>query len=388
MIILLFSVLRLVFALSTQAYFSGDDYTVISQIHHLSWTGMITGYLTAGDPWGFKKIIGYLVFRLLFSLFGTNPLPFLLTEFLLHLGNSFLIFSIGYRFTCRRAGPLLGALIFNRLFLTYFSNFHEYLVVLFSLLAIFFAARVKPWLTIVAFILALLSKEVGLIVVVFLLSSQLVKKYKLVLVSVSLVYVLWQAPGFISRFGLNSAHPYQANTQILAHLASYLSPGSIFLLIILFFLSPRSRIWLTSAALALLPALFLANRRESYYLYLPLAYLGIFAAVRLPKLKLNTAAVYLAVIIIFGGRSFFPAIPRQIYPNWQKYSLDQVLNRIITLASTQSDINLSDLNPERDARLMLGSGVVSDFLPRDMSSRYNFTYDPDRNALEVIPVSR
>ena len=388
MIILLFSILRLAFALSTQTFFSGDDFTVIAQIHLLSWPEMITKYLTIGDPWGFKKITGYLVFRLLFSVFGSRPEPFLFTVFFLHLANSWLIFKIGRLLTRRLAGPLLGALVFNRLFLTYFSNLHEYLVVLFSLLAIYLSLRVKPRLSLLNFVFALLSKEVGIVSLGLLLTSRLPKRSKISLAVTGFLFILWQAPGFISRFGLNSDHPYQANTQILPHLTAYLSPGSIILSIIIFFLSPRSRIWLISAALALLPPLFMANRRESYYLYLPLSYLGIFIAARLPGLKLNTAAVYLAVILIFGGRSFFPVIPKQIYPNWQKYSINQVLDRIITQAPADSFIDLSDLNLERDARLMLGSGVLSDFLSPDITSRYNFSYHADRNAVEVVPISR
>jgi len=386
-IILLFSILRLAFALSTQPFFSGDDFAVIAQIRNLSWLEMISRFLIAGDPWGFRKIIGYLFFRIIFSLFGTNPLPFVLTGFLLHLSNTWLIFVIGRRLARQWWGPLLGALVFNRLFLTYFSNLHEYLVVFFSLLAIYFAIRLKHRLTIMAFILALLSKEVGLIVLIFLLSSQLSQKYKLVLVSLGLAFVLWQAPGFISRFTLGPAHPYQANSQLLTRLTTYLPLGSIIIFIVFVFIS-KHKIWLISAASALMPALFLANRHESYYLYLPLSYLGIFIAARLPGLKLNTAAVYLAVILIFGGRSFFPVIPKQIYPNWQKYSINQVLDRIITQAPADSFIDLSDLNLERDARLMLGSGVLSDFLSPDITSRYNFSYHADRNAVEVVPISR
>lgn len=127
----------------------------------------------------------------------------------------------------------------------------------------------------------------------------------------------------------------------------------------------------------------MANRHENYYLYLPLAYLGIFTAVSLPKLKLSTVGLYLAVILIFGGRSFFPLLPKQLYPNWQKYSIEGVLARIISSVPGNSEISLSDLNLERDARLMLGSGVIGDFLPQDLSSRYNFIYYADRNTVQV-----
>lgn len=348
---------------------------------------MIARYLSIGDPWGFRKIVGYLLFRIIFSLFGVNPLPFLLTEFFLHLGNTWLIFIIGRRLSRQWWGPLLGALIFNRLFLTYFSNLHEYLVVFFSLLAIYSTVREKPRLCLLTFILALLSKEVGIVSLVFLLNTKLAKKAKIISGIIGLLFVFWQAPAFISRFYLSPAHPYLADSRISSHIASYLPPGSVFILIIVFFLSARSRIWLVLASLSLLPVLFLANRREIYYLYLPLAYLGIFLSSRMPILNLKTSVIYLAVILIFGGRSFFPLIPRQIYPNWQKYSIDEVLTRIASSVPGNSEISLADLNLERDAKLLLGSQVLSDFLPQDLSSRYNFTYYADRNTVAVIPAS-
>jgi hypothetical protein len=61
--------------------------------------------------------------------------------------------------------------------------------------------------------------------------------------------------------------------------------------------------------------------------------------------------------IIFGGRSVLPKIARQEFPNWQKESMKQVLDRV-----ESGSRDFSDLNLERDAKLMIGSGTTDLFV--------------------------
>src|SRR3989344_2854208 len=175
-------------------------------------------------------------------------------------------------------------------------------------------------------------------------------------------FTAYQIMTAINRVFLPASHPYALAWPGSAALSYYISP---LILVFLFFLAFLSRaktgIFLFAAfVLSLLPVLFLAHRQEDYYFYLPLAILSLFLGFTLTRLTVSTAAVYMAVFFIMGGRHIFPPLARTRYPNWQLVSINQVIDNIrfnLKSASASASIAFSDMRLERDANLMLGSQV-------------------------------
>jgi len=129
--------------------------------------------------------------------------------------------------------------------------------------------------------------------------------------------------------------------------------------------------------LTLLPVLFFVNRRETYYLYLPVSYALIYLSYYLPKLNLKTTLIYFLVLFLFGGRSVFPKIAWRIFPNIQRDSIMEVVGIVEKSLSTNpktATINLRRVNIERDTWLMLNNNDIDLFVNKDISSKYSFSY--------------
>src|SRR3990172_7136407 len=325
--LLALSMLHLWFAVQSGDYFSGDDFAVLAYFKTHSVYSGIPDFLSHGDIWGFRKITGYIFFAGLYRLFSAQPLPFILFNHLLHTGSVLLVFLIVFRMSKDGFKAFFSGLIFNSLYLHYFSNIHEYSAVFFALLSVYTYLVSRLRVSLMLFILAIFSKEISVVLPFFLFFL-----------------------AFLSR----------AKTGIFLFAAFVLS---------------------------LLPVLFLAHRQEDYYFYLPLAILSLFLGFTLPRLTVSTAAVYMAVFFIMGGRHIFPPLARTRYPNWQLVSINQVIDNIrfnLKSASASASIAFSDMRLERDANLMLGSQVVDLFLPVDISQKYDFSYNQDSHVLTVV----
>jgi hypothetical protein len=384
------SAFHLVFAIRTNTFFSLDDFAVLNYISNHSTPEMIGRFLSQGDIWGFKKILGYLNFSLIFFFLGTDPTAFVANNYLLHTVNIILIFLISRYLTKDSAKSFFVSVIANSLYLTYFSNIHEYLVVFFVLLSALLYLQSRIYLSLTVFILALLTKEIAFTLPFFLLASSYYLKQKpslklhWVILTIYIIYQLSVGP---SRLSLPANSPYATELSfsvIFNNLKFYLPLWFPVLTILASFVSKKINTlpFLFVSVLSLSPALLLVNRQETYYLYLPLLYFAIHLSTLLPKFKFKTLPVYLFVFVLLGGRKILPPIARQNYPNWQKVSIQNVVNRVENKVE-EKEIDLSDIHLERDTKLMLGSRTLSLFVKKELSSKHNFVYNPDTFTIHV-----
>lgn len=398
LILVILALFQLHFAIKTNVYFSLDDFTVLAYFRDHSPLFMIKQFLTSGDPWGFRKITGYLNLNLIYQVFSTNPLAYLLNNHLLHTFNLILLFLISNLLSQNKLKSLFVSIIFNHYYLTYFSNVHEYLATFFVLLSTYTYLkfpRQKP-ASLLFFIFALLSKEIASVLPFLLLAIETYRQNKINRVKpyfyLLAFYLLYQAGFYLNHLNTGPNHPYTVSLApggLFTNLLFYLSPWLITFIIIITILSKKYRLFALffTSLLSLLPALILSQRQESYYLYLPMSILLLSLALLLPRLRLKTIPLYLLLVLIFGGRQVLPLIAHQDYPNWQKVSIFNVLNRVkanLPLTNKQVSVSLADIHLERDAQIMLETGTLDMFLPPSVSKNYRFNYDISSREVKII----
>ncbi len=391
--------LHLAYALRTGLYFSQDDFAILAYFKTHSATEMVVRFLTTGDLWNFHKILGYLNLRLIFDLFGVNQFGYIFTNHLWHTINVLLVYFIISRLTMDRMKAFFIAVLFNSSYLFYFSNIHEYLVTTFSLMSIwtFLVGKKIRW-SILFFVLGLLTKEIGLSVPLVLTAINIYREKSLVPTRwfwlLALVYGGYQASFAMGKLVLPLDHPYVATTNLLTWWHNFRYYVSVkWMVLILMALPPaigkKSVIFLATFLATLLPALVLKNRQEIYYWYLPSVYLLFYLGMSLPRFTLRSSFLYLALFLFLGGRGLLPIVARRSYPNWQLESIRQVLSKVQTEIKNNpkiKTIDLKEVKMERDAGLMVGSGVVDLFLPRLISDKYLFEYNQNENELQVKPL--
>lgn len=397
-VLVFLSFLHLFFALRTHVFFSGDDFAVLAYIRAHTALDMTRTFLTQGDIWGFKKILGYLFFTAIFRSFGIQSLFFLLFNHLLHTINVILVFSLVSALTKDRLTGLFSGLVANRLYLFYFSNIHEYLALFFILISAWLFLKYPRYLYLsgLAFLLGLLTKEITLTFLFLMLAIVLLRKYSLTrvipFICLSFIYLMFQALPFISRLPVSPDHPYRLGFPTWGNWLFYLNFPAIFLAVAIVIFRRRHTALpvLLGYLAAILPVLFLVNRREIYYQYIPTSFLAVLFGLVLPRISAKSIPVYLAAALTLGGRSLFPPVAFKSYPNWQLVSINNALTVIASnLASRPGsvNINLESLPLERDARLMLGSQVVDLFLPPALSADYVFNYNRDTHVLSAVKKS-
>ena len=224
----------------------------------------------------------------------------------------------------------------------------------------------KFYLSVISFLLALFTKETALTVPLVLLAISLFKKLDrkkiYYLLGISILYGIYTSYFFITQKVLTPNFSYTITSKVTDLFKGILYFVDIKILIVLFVLPIITKKYkylplLFVGLITLIPASLLINRREMYYLYMPFGYLLIYLAMFLPKLNIKTSIIYIFLFFIFGGRSILPKVAWRVFPNWQKESINKVLERV---ESGNSDF--SDLNLERDAKLMIQSGTTDLFL--------------------------
>ena len=178
---------------------------------------------------------------------------------------------------------------------------------------------------------------------------------------------------------MNPDHIYATSTHLVTiwqNLRFYLSTSWLIVIGASLFFAFRRRaiLLLICALLTLFPALILLNRQETYYLYLPLAYLCLYLALLFPGLRPKTSVLYIAVFLLLGGRKLLPPLARQEFTNWQKHSVGQVISLVRNKLETDPNVTqiaIDDTKLERDARLMLESDTVDLFLPSSLAKKYH-----------------
>lgn len=398
MFLILLAGIHLLFAIKTNLYFKEDDFTTLAYFLNNSWWEMISTFLMRGDLFGFRKVVGYIGLRSLFEVFGVNQYGYLIVNHMLHTVNVLLVFFLSKKISKNLYSSFFASVLFNGLYLFYFSNFHEYLLVTLSLLSIYTymgKSKYKKFSPLL-FLLALLTKEMAFTVILFLAAWTYVTKKSMKDLRAHFfvigAYVIYQ----MSFFLLGKAYPknlsYAASfsfPDIYNNLKFYISPFVLAVLAILSLTKKNYRklLFLLVFLIGLSPVLPLNNRHEMYYFLLPSSYLYIYIAVVLPRLSVKNALIYLIVFFVLGGRSLLPSIPKQNYPNWQKISIENVIERIETNLQENPEtesINLSDIEIERDARLMLTEGSLELFLEKETVQNYDFVYETNSNKLVVL----
>lgn len=387
---------HLIYALRTGLYFSQDDFAVFAYFKQYDAWELLVRFLTKGDIWGFHKVIGFMNMRALFEFFGTNHYVYLLNNHLIHTVNILLLFLLLYRLSNDYLRALFFGIVFNKIYLFYFSNVHEYLVVTFILLTtyVYFFSKNK-FLAVILFAMALLTKEVAFTLPFLLFALEFYKNGRRNLGQLTpffvvlLIYVIYQLNFLTNKIGLPADHPYLICLTWScwsSNFSFYISNLLVILLAATLYsgVLRKSILILVVFILSLLPAVLLQSRHEGYYFYLPLMYLCIYFCLSLPRVELRSLVLYVGVFWAMGGRSILPIVVWRDYINWQRISIDRVLyivEKESYMAPTIIDFSTTPL--ERDAEHLLGSNIVEFFLKRELAEKYVYEYDVDKRLLVV-----
>lgn len=373
--LILLSTMQFAFALRTSTFFSIDDFFEIAYFRNHSIIQFVPDFIIHGDINEFRRVTGFVAFALIQNLFGVNHFAFDAAMFLTHTINLLLLFFVVRKLTKNDFASFFVSLLSNKNYLFYYSNIHENLLGLFSLLTIFLFLYYpkKFYLAVVTFILALFSKETAVVLPIGLLAISFVHKLErkkiLYLFIVSVLFGLYAGYFYVSKKILGDNFIYAPAIKIIDIFKGYLFYINYKIIGIGILLSLFNRRYkylpiLATVFIALTPAALLVNRREEYYIYMPFIYLMIYFGMLLPKLNLKNSLIYILVFFIFGGRSVLPRIAWQNFPNWQKESINHVLDRVESGSNDFSGINL-----ERDAKSMIGSGTTDLFLEQRRKER-------------------
>lgn len=369
------SFMHLIFAFRTEAYFSTDDFFVIEYFRNRSVLGIVPEFIINGDINEFRRLIGFLVFGTLLKVFGVDNLPFDLFMFLTNTLNLLLLFFVVKKLTKNNLASFFVSVIFNKNYLFYYSNLHEHLLATFCILTIFFFLYYpkKFYLSFISFVLAVFTKETAVTVPLVLYSISLFYKldrrkiFYLLLISVA--FGIYASYFFVLKKIVGQNEIYMPSFDLLDILRGYLYfiDYKIILLglgLTIYFKKYEYLPLFATVFITLTPASLLVNRREMYYLYMPFLYLMIYFGLLLPKINFKNIIIYVLVFVVFGGRLILPKIAWQKFPNWQKESMNKVLDRLESGSSDFTDITI-----ERDARLMIVSKTTDLFLEKRMQQR-------------------
>lgn len=399
-ILLIASLGHLVFSIRINNFFSVDDFATLAYFKSHTVFQMIPDFLVHGDIFMFRRLIGFIAFGGIFKIFGANHFAFDISMFFIHLICVYLIFFISFNLSKNLIASFFAALIFNKNYLFYYSNIHETLLGLFCFLTIYLFLNYpkKFYLSFIAFFLALFTKETAATLPFFLLALSLVykrlnRKNILYLFLMSVVMGTYYLYFFITEkvkipnFSYTSSFSLK---DIWNGIVFFLGYPVVFLLTIWPIVIKKYKylLILASVLIALLPASMLINRRELYYVYMPYGYLMLYLSLLLPKFNIKSLLIYVFAFLIFGGRTILPKIAWQIFPNWQKVSIEKVTNRInSTLAVNKNPglIDIADINLERDARLMLQSGTTDLFVNKSVGEKYDFQFNEEESKIIITP---
>ncbi len=367
-ILVLLSFMHFVFALRTNTFFSIDDFFEIAYFRNHSILQFVPDFIVNGDINEFTRVTGFVAFALIQKLFGVNHLAFDASMFLTHTINLILLFFVVRKLSKNDFASFFVSLLFNKNYLFYYSNIHENLLALFSILTVFIFLYYpkKFYYAAFAFILALFSKETAVILPIGLFAISFVykldRKKIFYLLFISIIFSIYAGYSYIEKKVVGDNFVYAPASRIIDIIRGYLfyiNYKIVGIGIVLSIIGRRYKYLpiLATVFIALTPAALLVNRREEYYVYMPFLYLMIYFGMLLPKLSFESSFVYLFIFLMFGGRSVLPRIAWQNFPNWQKESINHVLDKVESGSNDFSDLNL-----ERDAKSMIGSGTTDLFM--------------------------
>jgi hypothetical protein len=369
-LIIFLSLLNLVFSLRTNNFFSTDDFFVLAYFKNHNLFNSFFDLLVNGDLFGFRKVIGFLVFGSVFKIFGANYLSFDLLMFVIHTINLLLLFLVVRKLTKNDFASFFVSIIFNKNYLFYYSNIHEVLVFLFCFLTIFLFLEYPKrfYLSFITYVLALLTKETAVTLPFALYALSFFRKINrrniLYLLFASISFGFYNLYFFVPQKVLNPNVSYKVSVKaldILNGLLFYINYKVLILAGLLPILTKKYKyvFLFFVSVVSLIPASILVNRRELYYLYLPFGYLLIYIGLFLPKISFRSLAVYVIIFFVFGGRNILPKIAWKEFPSWQKVSIEKVVKKV-----SSGNYDFSDIKLERDAKLMIETNTTDLFIGR------------------------
>ena len=381
------------FALRTDSFFSVDDYAILGYFKTHTTLQMIPDFLVNGDIYFFRRLVGFILFGSIYEVFGVNHLAFDLSMFVTNTANLVLLFLIVRKLSKNNLAAFFVSLIFNKNYLFYYSNLHEHILATFCLLCIYLFLKYpkKLYLSAGTLVLALFTKETAsttpLVLLAISFFRKLDRKKILVLLGISFLYGIYALYFFITEKVLIPNFSYSVSPtpkDVLTGILFFIDYKALILLLGLPLVTGKYKYLplLFVAIVTLVPASLLVNRRELYYLYMPFSYLMIYLGMHLSKLKGWSVALWVLVLLVFGGRDILPKIAWRNFPNWQKVSMQNVLERVEE-QMPREEIYIGDIHLERDARLMLESNTLDLFLNPQTSLGYEFSWDEESGVIKT-----
>jgi|GEM_PF-4144393 len=330
--------------LRNDPFFFSDDFTHFYLVSNFSYLDILNMAMSPQGIWvGHKIIFGFYAFKLFFDLFGTNPIPYYWLMFFINLGNGILFYFLANKIILNKKIAALIAFVFGFFYITWLSNIHEVLALMFMLgMFICFLIwskkfDIKPFLcSVVLYILAIFTKEIAFLAVpvMFLITIAIRRdikknfKYLFIFFIIFVLYSLFYARGFTSYFGKPHEDGYTmlfSFPLILQNLKIYLNQifpavseklliPFVFIIFVIFDLISKklkSLPFLASYIIFLFPALLFLNRTSTYYNYIPLVFLligfgiiieGILKAITFIKSSIQKRIAIVTVLIfsVFG----------------------------------------------------------------------------------------
>lgn len=172
---LLFLVGTLIYMNALSAPFIWDDFSLIINNEQIKSFGNVKEWFATGStnnefiasPGDLYRPLVKLIFASIYSVFGETPFAFRVLNIILHIANSFLVFTLLKKFNLPRYGSLLAALIFlvhpvQVEAVTYISGLPDVLAPFFILSGLLLFKSGKNFAALITCVLALLSKEIAI----------------------------------------------------------------------------------------------------------------------------------------------------------------------------------------------------------------------------------
>jgi hypothetical protein len=175
----------------TGYFFSQDDYILMYKSTHE--TGDQLALTFGSKPHHFRPLTKIFYFLTMYRVFGLNPLPYHVVSLIVHLANSLLVFVLLRRFRLSVPAAYIAAGLFA-LNVAWFhaigwiSCIQQLAAVFFMLLSMWFAIvaleigrRKHQWMSLIAYLLALMSLEQAFLLAIIILLIpilRLIGRYK------------------------------------------------------------------------------------------------------------------------------------------------------------------------------------------------------------------
>jgi hypothetical protein len=442
LLILIPAIIVFVRILRNDPFFLSDDFAHLSLVSQKSFGDIARMAFSEKGIWvGHRIITGFWLFKILFDIFGAEPVVLYFSSFIFHALNVLVLFLLLRQFDRKSVFPVLMSFVFSSFYLTWISNLHELVAGSFVLLATLFwiywlkRDRQKYYFGFFAFyLIAIASKEISFLLaptlVIFTLFNNLIKikNYRRAIISffpLLLIFVFYSlafALGFSSYLDIgNKGYGMSLDLAVIVkNLTYYLSyifrPLNFnssallmfFSLFIVFDLLKKkftTTPFLVSFAMLLAPALLFVDRNAPYYVYIPSIFLFmalsfIFKEVYeyLIRIFRKTTAkkiftIYYSLFILiglFGMNKFFLDdcfLIQFPWKNQKKILLSKLTNRL-DIIMEEGKLGNGDRIPllaEEDTeemRYIINSNVLQLFMQASGAEDYTFSYS-EGGALEV-----